>query len=455
MDINIFLGRFHPLVVHLPIGFLLLAVIMYVLSIAFENHYKKLDHAVSISLLLGAVSSAVATVLGLLLAGSGGYEGDALFGHKWLGIGLTFFSFIVWAIKSEFIKISRTAFNGILGLLVLLISLTGHLGGSLTHGSDYLISYAPSFIKNMLGHQSKILQSEKIPTDVDSVLLFTHLIQPILNTKCISCHNESKAKGGLVITTYQGIQQGGDNGKVIIPGKSMESSLFSRTTLLHDNPKFMPPKGTPLSYGEMKLIEWWINTGAYYDKKLTQKKISGSIQAILMRDYKLNTKPKSFIEKVKVPSLTAEDFKRLTEAGLKATLLSNEQNFIEVKANSKKITEKQMRELLLVKEQITRLDLNNKSITDEMLASIGKLKNLTRLKLAKNPITDDGIKHLDSLVNLESLNLYGTLITNKSLFELKKITSLKRIYTWQTKVTYDVIEEINKISSGLKIYTGI
>jgi len=85
-DFILFFGRFHPLVVHLPIGFLLLAVI-----IAFVSKSKKFNSlaaSLDFVLLLGAISAVLACVFGYMLSFSGDYNAETLFWHQWMGIGL-------------------------------------------------------------------------------------------------------------------------------------------------------------------------------------------------------------------------------------------------------------------------------------------------------------------------------------------------------------------------------
>ncbi|MEP1983263.1 MAG: DUF2231 domain-containing protein, partial [Maribacter dokdonensis] len=73
-DFVLFLGRFHPLVVHLPIGFLMFALVL-----ELADNYTKMKHlnaAVPLALLFGAISGAVACMLGYMLSQSGGYDED-------------------------------------------------------------------------------------------------------------------------------------------------------------------------------------------------------------------------------------------------------------------------------------------------------------------------------------------------------------------------------------------
>ena len=89
-NFGLFIGRFHPLVVHLPIGFLLLAAIFYYASR--RTTFEPLRQAVGPTLFLGALSAILSVIFGLALANEGGYDDQALFWHKWLGIGVALIS---------------------------------------------------------------------------------------------------------------------------------------------------------------------------------------------------------------------------------------------------------------------------------------------------------------------------------------------------------------------------
>src|ERR1700678_4534735 len=80
-----FLGRFHPLVVHLPIGLILRVP---VLEIAGQAR-PALVEAASVDLSLSVFSCLLALSLGYLLAYGSGDAGGGLARHMWGGIGLT------------------------------------------------------------------------------------------------------------------------------------------------------------------------------------------------------------------------------------------------------------------------------------------------------------------------------------------------------------------------------
>ncbi len=453
MNFELFLGRFHPLVVHLPIGFLFLAVIMEFLAFYFKDKFTGLDKAISIAWLCGGIAALFSAIIGYLLSTGGGYDEQTLFWHKWLGVLLTMLSLFAWAVKSGFIKLPKTTFSILIILVVVTISVTGHLGGNLTHGGDYLLAYAPAPLQKLFG-KNMDKGPANLPENSDSVLVFRHIIQPAFAAKCYQCHNESKRKGSLILTSEIGIMEGGENGQALTPGDPHESLLFNRVTLPQNNKKFMPPSGEALSYGELKVMEWWITNGAEFNLKLSDAEIPEEVVKILLRDYGVDASPKAIYDRLTAPKLSVDTIGKIVAAGFKITPLSADHPLFEVGYALEILKEKSIEALLFAKEQITWLDLGAKGVTDESLIVINELKNLTRLNLENNPITDEGIAQLQKLVYLESLNLYGTSITDLSLKTIQKLPALQRVYLWRTDVTQNGVDALQKIRPGLEIQLG-
>jgi len=474
-DTALFFGRFHPLAVHLPIGFLLLAAILFALS--FFKKYSFLQRALPIILFFGAVSSVVAAVLGWLLSTEGGYQEDTLAWHQWLGISVAVISITSWLwISSITWKKSgkkdhtpllspddaqqrminqKRNLGWVMALLLLLISITGHLGGNLTHGDQYLFTHAPAFIQTVFNAGDPAAAvGLAFPSDPDSTLLFEHIIEPVLNKKCASCHNESKMKGGLLLTTREGLLKGGENGEVLEKGSPQNSELFKRVCLDPVSKKFMPPKGAPMSYTEIALLNYWISSGMSFELTITDESIPEEIQVLIQQGYSLSTKRKSFIEKEKVTPASDDVLDSLRAQGYKIQTLAVDNNFLEVVAMDT-LTREKLEALLAIKEQITWLDLGKTGLKDNWISTLTQFINLTRLTLDNNTITDAGIAELGNFEHLESLNLHATEVSDKGLKLLAGRHQLKRIYLWKTKVTQQAVDSIRNENPTLSIDMGI
>jgi len=151
------------------------------------------------------VGAIVASVSGYLLSrGSGGYDEELLSWHKWLGIGVAVLSIVLYFLHLRTINGTNKLFFPLFGLTILLLSAAGHYGGSITHGADFL---SPS---------TSAVKVQKEINDIENAGIFADLIQPILDTKCVSCHRSSKTKGELLMSTIEGINAGGESGALFV-----------------------------------------------------------------------------------------------------------------------------------------------------------------------------------------------------------------------------------------------
>jgi len=73
-------------------------------------------------------------------------------------------------------------------------------------------------------------------------------IRPVLEASCFRCHTGDKPKAGLRLDSLEGALKGSKEAKVIIPGKSQESSLVIAVAQI-DEDSAMPPKFKPGKHG--------------------------------------------------------------------------------------------------------------------------------------------------------------------------------------------------------------
>jgi mono/diheme cytochrome c family protein len=98
---------------------------------------------------------------------------------------------------------------------------------------------------------------------------FTRDIQPILESRCYSCHGPKSTAKGLRLDLRAAAMQGGESGAAILPGNS-DQSLLVRRLLGLDGQSRMPKTGDPLSEPQIALIRAWIDQGAPWpERRLT------------------------------------------------------------------------------------------------------------------------------------------------------------------------------------------
>src|SRR5215471_13976864 len=144
LSISTFLGHLHPVLVHLPIGVLILSFIFqWYARIDKSANFKK---TIDITLLVGMISAILSCITGYILAGTGDYDDQMVSLHQWMGIGVAFTTTLMFYLQKKNFSVKFQWPLSI--LLVLQITITGHLGGSLTHGSDYLTEPLESIFEN-------------------------------------------------------------------------------------------------------------------------------------------------------------------------------------------------------------------------------------------------------------------------------------------------------------------
>jgi len=252
-----FIGKFHPLLVHLPIGFLVLLGLFE--ALARQSQKQHLIETSRIVLVLTFPITLASIVCGWLLADNGEYEGSNLFWHRWLGTGLGVATLLLLALHwGGMFRLYRWALTGTLGLLVV----AGHFGGTLTHGSDYL-SWP----------RGKTARETALSGDLTAAPVYAAVIQPVFDKHCVNCHGPDKAKGKLRLDTAEHFLKGGDTGSLIEPAGASQSLIGKRLALPLEDEDHMPPDGKPqLSEDQLAIINWWLDAGAPTDKTIQELK---------------------------------------------------------------------------------------------------------------------------------------------------------------------------------------
>ena len=110
---------------------------------------------------------------------------------------------------------------------------------------------------------AKVDTSKLPPASTKTGVTYAADIKPIFEKSCFKCHGAEKQKGKLRLDSLEATLKGGDNGKILEPGKSAESTLVHSVARL-DEDDAMPPadKGEPLTKEQVGLIRAWIDQGA-------------------------------------------------------------------------------------------------------------------------------------------------------------------------------------------------
>jgi mono/diheme cytochrome c family protein len=460
-DWTYFIGRFHPVLVHLPIGFLLAVALLEVGK--WIGKITASDAVITFVLFCSAAGATLACAAGYLLSLGGGYDEELLSGHQWQGIGVAVFAWIAWLFKSGRISVGHAIYLPVLGFATLLTFTAGHDGGSLTHGAGYLIQYTPEPFRSMAGIPARTVEKTVIKPiiNIDQAVVYQDIVQPILEIHCVQCHNANKQKGGLRMDNMAFLAKGGEDGPVFVSGNASESAMIKRCLLPETDDDHMPPKGKPqLSASQITLLSWWIEQGAPADKKVSDLKITKEVKPVLASLTSGHTNQNADeVESpalgLKVPVPDKKAVEAIQNAGLLVMPIALNKNLMEVSAvNASDFGDKDISLLAPLSAQIVWLKLGNTKVSDVSLMQISRFKNLSKLHLEYTSITDAGLNVLKSLPYLEYINLVGTKVTDAGLKDLASSKSLKNIFIWKSAVTEDGLADVQRLYPGLNIVNG-
>lgn len=418
------LGRMHPMLLHLPIGAFAVVFLLWL------ERRSKADKkgAMPINWLLHFVAAtALSTaILGLFLANEAdAYTGDTLVVHRNSGAALAFSLYFLAAFYRYFSKILVAALMlGNMGLM----AYAGHQGASITHGADFLLP------------QTK---TAAVPDVKPGSNAFAALVQPILERKCVSCHQPSKSKGGLLLGDTLAMQKGGKHGSLFVAGDPAASLLIQRIKLPLQAEEHMPPEGkVQLSVQEIALLEAWVAEGASFHQTISAYGESSAFYALAS------------------PYFTSaqEEANPYTFPAAKASVLAGLQtpyrNVQALHQNSPALEATyflaaayeggSLKELASVKEQLVGLKLNNMPLSDEDLAAIVDFPVLEKLALNGTKISDKGFNHLIKISSLKQLSLVNTRISAALENFLPSWPNLEKIYLSDTPISAEEVEEWRK-----------
>ena len=287
-------GRFHIVLLHLPIG-LLPGIALLEIGAAFLKKPNPKGSVLTLSLLT-AFTSVAALASGLVLAGEK-VDSDLLGDHKIAAIIMTVFCVLlpIFAALS-----GRKAFRAFLLLAVGSSIYAGHLGGSLSHKKDFLFKPLERAARvNAAASQGAIddaegethkqdavankpaevvdggnVQPDREPSVVVEGSLFEQVIAPIFDKACNDCHNGMDYDGDLDLTNREGILtlDRDESERVIVVGNPDKSLLIELCELPRDDEDHMPPVDdedpsviSELTKDQLAAIRKWILDGCKFD----------------------------------------------------------------------------------------------------------------------------------------------------------------------------------------------
>ena len=418
MSFSEYIGRFHAALVHIPIGIFLAVVVLEFLAL--KEKYKTLLPAVGILLRLGFVAACFAAGTGYLHKQAEDFDPVLVTTHLSFAITVIVVSLISIILYDKRSSLQRVYYSSLIGLTILVIA-AGHTGANLTYGIDYL------FPSN-LGKQEKPLAN--LSPDAH---LYSDLIKPVLDKKCVGCHGPSRQKGKLRLDAPDFITKGGEDGAILNKDLPEESDFWNRLTLDLNHDDHMPPSEKPqLTKAELSLILYWLSRGTDFESTLGSLPNSDSI---ISRVADLSGETEDAAERsVAMPdeNLLSE----LRDGGVTVSFLSKDDGRVSlqfINADDSKLPGL-MDKLAGLKAQVTEIKLRGKKLSREGWKKLTALPELQKLSAEGSDFSDADVEGLASLSKLRYLNLVGTSVTAAGLLKIK-LAALKYLYLFKTGVS--------------------
>ena len=403
-DLPLFFGSFHPLVVHLPIGVLLVGFLLHAVSLL--RRYRHLTAALPWLYGLAALGGVVSSWSGWALAGPLGAYWDE---HRWFGLGSVAATALAFALAIPLARAARSRAAGrytraivlpALGAAALAVGLTGwtgHLGGAITHGSGHFAQYAPAMLRAEVSGAPEVAV-----VDRDTVLAYAAVVAPILEAKCVACHRAGLRQGGLDVTSYAALRAGGNEGDAIGAGTGGE--LWRRISLPPDHARFMPTRGAALSYDELTVLRSWLDARLDSAATVADWDPDEATAAAIARVHGIDARLLPYVDRVHPVAI---DIPEMTH--WRVAPLSQLHTLLEAQLLSGGDAAAAVPELATVAANVTALDLRGIVGANAFLAALPELPHLTSVDLSRSDVTPDAVLALRKThPHLEDVNLWAT-----------------------------------------------
>ena len=283
-------------------------------------------------------------------------------------------------------------------------------------------------------------------TSVATADPYLDVVQPLLEQRCGTCHNDDKREGGFSMGSYDSTLVGGDTGRAIVPGNLEASELIYRTGLPPDDEAFMPAEGkTPLTAEQVEILRWWVGAGAPRDTTIGAIGAPGNVELLLTAQLGLGGAAATAASAVSSATADPQLVADLFAAGLLVRQVSQSDARLVVSASAPGMTlnAAALAALKAAAAEIVDLNLAGTALDDAGLAAIGELAAATHLRLARNRLTDGSLASLATLPQLTHLNLYGNSgVTDAGLASLAASGSLRELYVWQTGASAEGVAQL-------------
>lgn len=431
-------GRIHPLMLHFPIVILIASWCMFLFRKRIQKEVPNIKSVINALLFISALLISETVIMGLLLSKEGGYYGNSYLWHKYTGVLLSLLSLgLVAYIHFNQTQRYHYVFTVGMNIAMVLLLLVGHFGASLTHGEDFI--------------SAPLVTKKTKELDIENAMVFEDAVMPILQDKCMGCHNSSKPKGDLVLSDSASILKGGKNGKLFLAGNPATSLMIQRLLLDIEDQHRMPPKGKPqLSIDEISLLNAWVQSGGKFNVPLAtfseRDTLFQSVKAVYgfqsPESYDFDAADQGLIEKLATPYRVINP--------IEATSPALNINFY----GRDFFNDQSLSELIPIAHQIVSMNLSSMPVKQGDIQTLKNFTNLRVLNLNNTSLSNSDIMFCSVLENLKSISLVGTEIKSDGLKKLAKMPNIRKIFVWNTSIKPEELEKLKKEFPKVRIDVG-
>ncbi|MCC6670515.1 MAG: hypothetical protein IT458_05600 [Planctomycetes bacterium] len=292
---------------------------------------------------------------------------------------------------------------------------------------------------------------------------FARQVLPVLEKHCFECHRAAYTdaqgrrrtpKGGLRLDGREWIAKGGDNGRVLVPGKPEQSELYTRTVLPEDHPDRMPDGRDALPARETEILRAWIAAGAGFGAWSGATgpepvRLTGSGAA---RPAEPVAAWRTEVAKGLAP-LAPEVLAKAAGGKARITPIAEGSPLLRVEfpGHEADVGDQDLAALAPLREHVAQLILPRARVTDRGMAAVARLPRLVHLDLRETAVGDPGVAQLGGLTELRVLNLFATPVTDAGVATLARLSKLESVYLWESEVTEAGLVRLRAALPGARI----
>jgi uncharacterized membrane protein len=493
-------GRMHPLIVHFPIALLLVAALFELVHVVRPGATQR--RAVDLLLHLGALGAVVAAVSGWIYTDFEAPRNDLVELHRWTGVAAA--ALAVCASVLSFLARTRDAGGLVVGYRIALllmagvVGFTGHLGGQMAWGADFLFEPlhererapaasdgaaprpevaepvadvgATAAATDLVGVGAGAAPADRNdgasdgPLDVTGAaasadvapsatqqVSYVRDVAPIVSKHCYECHGPTgKAKADLRLhdlALANADFYSTEFAALVTPGDAEASALFAVAALPRDHELAMPPDGDGLAPEELDVLRRWIDGGTDLEALLAASSTSGA--AATVAAFAPTSTAGAAADAPAVPSPSATEAAGEPADDPYASFAPLD----EASMDSARTSGARIAPLAATTAALEVSFRFQPATSDAAIAAIVPLaSNVVVLDLARTAVTDAALVDVARLGELRRLHLEGTAVGDTNLGLLGALPHLEYLNLTESKVTDAGLAALDALPAGCRVY---